>query len=126
MLLQSNGECYWKTQNKGYNILRLPSFYLDMPPLDLDRFELDSDDDNDIDTWCDNFWDLWLPTHRVVHNVSRSLDEILQLEVEIIQDCTDVEPAVWIQLYAEKYRAIMEEDSSGTKSQIKRKLYIND
>ena len=97
-----------------------------MPPLDLDRFELDSDDDNDIDMWCDNFWDLWLPTQRVVHNVSRSLDEILQLEVEIIQDCTDVEPAVWIQLYASKYRAIMEEDSSGTKSQIKRKLYIND
>lgn len=97
-----------------------------MPPLDLDRFELDSDDDNDIDMWCDNFWDLWLPTQRIVHNVGRSLDEILQLEVEIIQDCTDVEPAVWIQLYASKYRAIMDEDSSGTLSQIKRKLYIND
>ena len=33
----------------------LPSFYLDIPPLDLDRFELDSDDDNDIDMWCDNY-----------------------------------------------------------------------
>lgn len=92
--------------------------------------DLEQDDpidyDSDEDWWCNNFWDLWLQTQRVVHNVSRSLDEILRLEVEIIQDCTDVEPAVWIQIYAEKYRAIMEEDSSGTKSQIKRKLYIND
>lgn len=107
-------------------ILRLPSFYLDMPPLDLDRFELDSDDDNDIDTWCEDFWDLWLQTQRVVHNVSRSLDEILRLEVELINSCTDLDPITWINCYAEKYRAIMDEDSSGTKSQIKRKLYIND
>ena len=57
-----------------------------MPPLDLDRFELDSDDDNDIDMWCEDFWDLWLQTQRVVHNVGRSLDEILRLEVEIIED----------------------------------------
>ena len=97
-----------------------------MPPLDLDRFELDSDDDNDIDMWCEDFWDLWLQTQRVVHNVGRSLDEILRLEVEIINENTDLEPAVWIQIYASKYRAIMDEDSSGTKSQIKRKLYIND
>lgn len=97
-----------------------------MPPLDLDRFELDSDDDNDIDTWCEDFWDLWLPAQRVVHNVGRSLDEILRLEVQIIEENTDVEPAVWVTLYASKYRAIMDEDSSGTKSQIKRKLYFND
>jgi len=94
-----------------------------MPPLDLDRFELDSDDDNDIDMWCDNFWDLWLPTQRVVHNVSRSLDEILRLEVEIIQDCTDVEPEIWIQLYAEKFRKILTDDSTLTKFQVKYLLY---
>ena len=78
---------------------RLPSFYLDMP-LDLDRFELDSDDNNDIDTWCDNFWDLWLQTQRVVHNVGRSLDEILRLEVELIEDNTEVDPELWIHLFA--------------------------
>jgi len=96
-----------------------------MPPLDLDRFELDSDDE-DEDWWCDNFWDLWLPSQRIVHNVGRSLDEILELEVQIIQECTDVDPITWVSLYAEKFRAIMDENSSGTKSQIKRKLYIND
>ena len=97
-----------------------------MPPLDLDRFELDSDDESDLDGWCDNFWDLWLQSQRIVHNVGRSLDEILELEVQIIQECTDIDAITWVQLYASKYRAIMEQDSSGTKSQIKRKLYIND
>ena len=97
-----------------------------MPPLDLDRFELDSDDESDLDGWCDNFWDLWLQSQRIVHNVSRSLDEILELEVQIIQECTDIDAITWVQLYASKYRSIMDVDSSGTKSQIKRKLYIND
>ena len=97
-----------------------------MPPLDLDRFELDSDDESDLDGWCDNFWDLGLPAQRVVHNVGRSLDEILRLEVELINSCTDLDPIAWINCYASKYRAIMDVDSSGTISQIKRKLYIND
>ncbi len=96
-----------------------------MPPLDLDRFELDSDDD-DEDWWCNDFGNIGLPTQRVVHNVGRSLDEIMELEVQIIEECTDVDPITWVSLYASKYRAIMEQDSSGTKSQIKRKLYIND
>lgn len=103
----------------------LTTFYLDMP-LDLDRFDLDSDDDNDMDMWCDNFWDLWLPAQRVVHNVGRSLDEIMELEVRLINSCTDLDPLTWINCYAEKFRKIMDENSSGTESQIKRKLYIND
>ena len=93
-------------------------------PLDLDRFELDSDDESDW--WCDNFGDLWLPTQRIVQNVGRSLDEILELEVRIIESCTDLDPATWINIYAEKFRKIMDENSSGTESQIKRKLYFND
>ena len=97
-----------------------------MPPIDLDRFELDSDDESDLDGWCDNFWDLWLPAQRIVHNVGRSLDEILELEVQIIEECTDVDPLTWINCYAEKFRKIMDVDSSGTKSQIKRKLYLNE
>mgnify|MGYP007003535802 CR=1 FL=1 len=125
MLLQSNGECYWKTQNKGYNILRLPSFYLDMPPLDLDRFELDSDDDNDIDMWCDNFWDLWLPTQRVVHNVSRSLDEILQLEIDLINSNTEFTPEEWIDRYAKRFRELLTDDPTLTEFQVKHALYLN-
>ena len=104
----------------------LPPFYLDMPPIDLDRFELDSDDNNGIDAWCDNFGDLGLPAQRIVHNVGRSLDEILELEVRIIESCTDLDPVTWVHLYWEKFRNIVDEDSSYTESQIKRKLYFND
>jgi methyl-accepting chemotaxis protein len=97
-----------------------------MPPLDLDRFELDSDDDDDIDQWCNDFGNIGLPVQRIVQNVSRSLDEIMELEVRIIQSCTDLEPATWIAIYAERFRSIMDENSSGTESQIKRKLYFNE
>lgn len=92
----------------------------------MDTFELDSDDNNDIDQWCDNFGDLWLPTQRIVHNVGRSLDEILELEVRLINSCTDLDPLSWINIYAEKFRLIMDSDSSYTESQIKRKLYFNE
>ena len=92
-------------------------------PLDLDRFELDSDDDNDIDMWCDNFWDLWLPTQRVVHNVGRSLDEILELEVALIQEHTEVDAVTWISCYAERFREILTDDPTLTKYQVKHILY---
>ena len=39
---------------------------------------------------------------------------------------TEVDPELWIHLFAARFRAIMDEDSSGTKSQIKRKLYLNE
>ena len=96
-----------------------------MPPLDLDRFDLDSDDDNDMDMWCDNFWDLWLPAHRIVQNVGRSLDEILQLEVELIEENTELEPKLWIQLYAQRFREILTDDPTLTKFQVKHTLYLN-
>lgn len=86
-------------------------------------------DDDDLDDGIDDVGSCGFPPPRlrpIYEKIGRSLDEILRLEVEIINECTDVEPAVWVTLYASKYRAIMEEDSSGTKSQIKRKLYIND
>ena len=86
-------------------------------------------DDDDLSDGCNDCGDIGMPPPRlrpIYEKIGRSLDEILRLEVEIINECTDVEPAVWVQLYASKYRAIMDEDSSGTKSQIKRKLYIND
>ena len=95
-----------------------------MPPLDLDRFELDSDDDNDIDMWCDNFWDLWLPTQRVVHNVGRSLDEILELEVELINSHTELDPESWIRIYAERYRQLLTDDPTLTNFEVKHRLYL--
>ena len=95
-------------------------------PLDLDRFELDSDDESDLDGWCNDFGNIGLPTQRIVHNVGRSLDEIMELEVRLINSCTDLDPITWINNYAEKFRKIMDADSSGTESQIKRKLYLNE
>ena len=85
--------------------------------------------DSAYEDGCNDCGDIGMPPPRlrpIYENIGRSLDEILRLEVEIINENTDLEPAVWISIYASKYRAIMEEDSSGTKSQIKRKLYIND
>ena len=136
MLLQSNGECYWKTQNKGYNILRLQSFYIPMS-LDLDSF-----DDDDLDEWCNDVGNCGMPppkkrfevipasmngaTDHIVESVQRSLDEILEIEVKLIQDNTEFTPEKWIDIFAARFRSIMDEDSSGTISQIKRKLYIND
>ncbi len=92
-------------------------------PIDMDMY------DSAYEDGCNDCGDIGMPPPKlqpIYEKIGRSLDEILRLEVEIINDCTDVEPAVWVQLYASKYRAIMEQDSSGTKSQIKRKLYIND
>ena len=102
---------------------RLTPFYIPMS-LDLDSF-----DDDDLDEWCNDVGNCGMPPPRLrplCESVGRSLDEIMELEVQIIQECTDIDAITWVQLYASKYRAIMEEDSSGTKSQIKRKLYIND
>jgi len=85
--------------------------------------------DSAYENGCNDCGDIGMPPPKlkpIYEKIGRSLDEILRLEVEIIEECTDVEPAVWVQLYASKYRAIMDVDSSGTKSQIKRKLYIND
>jgi len=92
-------------------------------PIDMDMY------DSAYEDGCNDCGDIGMPPPRlrpIYEKIGRSLDEILELEVEIINENTDLEPAVWISIYASKYRAIMEEDSSGTKSQIKRKLYIND
>lgn len=62
----------------------------------------------------------------IAEQTKRSLDEILDLEIELIQENTELEPELWIQIYAERYRDIMERDSSGTKSQIKRRLYFQE
>ena len=86
-------------------------------------------DDGDLDGGCDDVGNCGMPPPRLrplCEKIGRSLDEIMELEVQIIQECTDVDAITWVSLYASKYRSIMDVDSSGTKSQIKRKLYIND
>ncbi len=86
-------------------------------------------DDDDLDGGIDDVGSCGLPPPRlrpIYEKIGRSLDEIMELEVRIIQSCTDLEPATWINIYAEKFRKIMDEDSSYTESQIKRKLYFND
>ena len=48
----------------------------------------------------------------IYEKVGRSLDEILRLEVELIDECTDVEPPIWVQLFAKKFREILNDDPS--------------
>ena len=38
-------------------------------------------------------------------SVQRSLDEILQLEVELIEENTEVDPELWIHLFAARFRS---------------------
>lgn len=89
-------------------------------PLDLEK------DDESIppdysEEWINDIWDL---SAAIVSNISRSMEEILELEYQIINTCTDLEPLLWINIYWKKFRDIMDVDSSWTISQIKRKLYI--
>ena len=108
--------------------------------------DLEQDDpiDYDIDEepWCEDCWNCGMPppkkrfevipasmngaTDHIVESVQRSLDEILEIEVKLIQDNTEFTPEKWIDIFAARFRSIMDLDSSGTLSQIKRKLYIND
>lgn len=62
----------------------------------------------------------------IAQQTKRSLDEILQLEIHLINTCTDIDPITWVHLYWEKFRKIMDENSSDTESQIKRRLYLNE
>ena len=88
------------------------------------------DDDEDLDGWCNDVWLSWLSPRNnprlepLFESVQRSLDEILQLEIHLINTCTDLDPITWVHLYWEKFRKIMDENSSDSESVIKRKLYV--
>ena len=62
------------------------------------------DDDEDLDGWCNDVWLSWLSPRNnprlepLFESVQRSLDEILQLEVELIEENTEVDPELWIYL----------------------------
>lgn len=91
--------------------------------IDLDMFN-----DDDLDEWCNDVGNCGMPPPKrssyIVESVQRSLDEILEIEIKIIAENTEVDPLTWIHLYAKKYRDLMDIDSSWTISQIKRRLYF--
>lgn len=71
--------------------------------------------------WINDVWDLSSDT---VAKVRRSMEEILELEYQLIDENTEFPAALWISIYAKRFREIMEEDSSLTKFQVKYKLYV--
>jgi hypothetical protein len=84
-------------------------------------------DDDDLDDGIDDVGSCGLPPPRlrpIYEKIGRSLDEILRLEVELINENTDVDPIIWIQLYAERFRSIITDDSTLTKFQVKYLLYM--
>ena len=89
-------------------------------PLDLEK------DDESIppdysEGWINDIWDL---SAAIVSNVGRSMKEILELEYQLIDENIEFPAALWISIYARRFREIMNEDSSLTKFQVKHKLYL--
>lgn len=78
-------------------------------PLDLER-----DDESQPANSEDEDNDIFPPPklRPIYETIGRSLDEILELEVELINECTDLEPPFWVQIYAERFRSIMNDDST--------------
>lgn len=89
--------------------------------LDWERDE-ESIPPDEWEEWINDIWDL---SAAIVERVSRSMDEILELEYQLIDENTDFLPIVWISIYWKRFRDIMNEDSSLTKFQVKYKLYVD-
>jgi len=76
-------------------------------PIDMDMY------DSAYEDGCNDCGDIGMPPPRlrpIYEKIGRSLEEILQLEVEIIEENTELEPKLWIQLYAERFREILTND----------------
>lgn len=89
--------------------------------------DLDSFDDDDLDEWCDSVGDIWLPPPRlrpIYEKIGRSLDEILQLEIDLINEHTELLPEDWIRIHASDFRQILTDDPTLTKHQVKYLLYM--
>lgn len=74
--------------------------------------EIDSNEEND-----------WSNDIGVAHLQCDELVPFYELQVQLIIECTDLEPVTWIHLYAERFREIVSIDPTLTASQIKRMLY---
>lgn len=48
----------------------------------------------------------------------------LDIEIKLINSCTDLTPEKWIAIYAEKFRKIVEADPTLTEYQIRHALYL--
>ena len=49
----------------------------------------------------------------------------IDLEIKLIEDCTDLKPEEWIRIYAQRFREIVESDPNLTEYQVKYQLYMN-
>jgi len=90
-------------------------------PIDMDMY------DSAYEDGCNDCGDIGMPPPRlrpIYEKIGRSLDEILELEVEIINECTDLDPTTWINCYAKRFREILTDDPTLTKFQVKYLLYM--
>ena len=88
--------------------------------------DLEQGDDDDEDDWYNDVWNIGLPPSReYLQPRSRTLTQIAKLQVKLILHNTELDPETWVRIYAEKFRAIMDEDSSITEFQVKHRLYFS-
>lgn len=79
---------------------------------------------DDYDSYAiDDVGDIGLPPPK--QSRTRTLEEIDKLQVKLILHNTDIDPDTWVRIYAERFRAIMDEDSSLTEYQVKHRLYLH-
>lgn len=48
----------------------------------------------------------------------------IELEIKLINSCTDLTPEDWIRIYWEKFRSIVDNDPTLTEYQIRHALYL--
>ena len=77
----------------------------------------------DLEYWDDDEEDWCIPPVKTLR--SRTLSEIHSLQVKLILHNTELDPETWVRIYAEKFRAIMDEDPSLTEFQVKHRLYFS-
>lgn len=88
--------------------------------------DLEQGDDDDEDDWCNDVWNIGLPPSReYLQQHSRTLTQIAKLQVKLILHNTELDPETWVRIYAEKFRAIMDEDPSLIEFQVKHRLYFS-
>ena len=80
-----------------------------MPPLDLER------DDESRPANSEDDENYLLPNPKlqpIYEKIGRSLDEILRLEVELIEEHTELDAMTWVSIYASRFREILNDDPS--------------
>ncbi len=91
-------------------------------PIDMDMY------DSAYEDGCNDCGDIGMPPPRlrpIYEKIGRSLDEIMELEVRLINSCTDLDPEEWISRFAQRFREILTDDPTLTKFQVKHTLYLN-